>query len=117
MTKAADVGSYIAAFPPNVRAILKKIRRTLRRAVPGAEERISYRMPAVFLGGVVVYYAAFQRHIGLFPPVRDAKLKKAAARYAGPKGNLKFPLDAPIPYNLIAKIAKANAAKNMSKRS
>jgi uncharacterized protein YdhG (YjbR/CyaY superfamily) len=76
-------------------------------AAPTAEERISYRMPAFFLGGIIVYFAAFKKHIGLFPPVRDKSLKPLVARYAGPKGNLQFPLAEPIPLSLISKIVKA----------
>lgn len=107
------VDGYIRALPPAVGALVAKIRATVRRAVPTAEERISYRMPAFFDDGVVLYYAAFQGHIGLFPPVRgDAKLMAAVARYRGPKGNLQLPLDEPIPYPLIARIAKARHAEN-----
>jgi uncharacterized protein YdhG (YjbR/CyaY superfamily) len=106
------VSEYIAAASPDARPILKKIRATVRKAVPRAEERICYRIPAYFLDGIVVYFAAFKNHIGLFPPVRDAKLRKAASRYAGPKGNLKFPLDEPIPYGLIARIVKSRVKEN-----
>jgi uncharacterized protein YdhG (YjbR/CyaY superfamily) len=109
---AQTVGEYIAAASPNARPILKKIRATVRKAVPRAEERISYRIPAYFLDGAVVYFAAFKSHIGLYPPVRDAKLRRATSRYAGPKGNLRFPLDKPIPYGLIARIVKSRVKKN-----
>jgi uncharacterized protein YdhG (YjbR/CyaY superfamily) len=111
-----DIDDYIAAFPPNVQAVLAKIRATVRRAAPQAEEIISYRMPAFRQGGILVYFAAFRNHIGLFPPVRgDAGLEKALAQWAGPKGNLKFPLDQPIPYDLIARIVKLRLAHNQSK--
>src|SRR5947209_6833359 len=93
------IDAYIAACPPTVQMILEKVRATIRKAVPDAQERISYRMPAFFQGGVVVYFAAFQKHIGMYPPVRgDEKLLRDLARYRGPKGNLQFPLDEPIPY-------------------
>ncbi len=102
-----NIDEYITAFPPNVRAILKQIRATVRKAAPDAIEKISYRMPAFFQGGVLVYFAAFQKHIGLFPPVRgDEKLLKQAAPYTGPKGNLQFPLDKPIPYAQIGRIVR-----------
>ena len=114
--KPASIDKYIAARPPAVRTILRKIRRTIRDAVPDAEETISYRMPAFKLDGVLVYFAAFRNHIGLFPPVRgDASLKRAVARYAGPKGNLQFPLDEPIPYGLIKRIVKFRAKRNIEK--
>jgi uncharacterized protein YdhG (YjbR/CyaY superfamily) len=102
-----NIDEYIAGCAPEVRATLEKLRATIRRAAPDATEVISYRMPAFRLHGVLVYFAAFKHHIGMFPPVRgDAKLQAAASKYAGPKGNLKFPLDAPIPYALVARIVK-----------
>ena len=99
------IDEYIATFPPNVQAILKRIRSTVKKAAPQAEEKISYRMPAFALGGILIYFAAFKNHIGVFPPVRgDEKLDKALTRYRGEKGNLKFPLDEPIPYGLISRL-------------
>ena len=100
-----NIDDYIAAAPAEVRPILEKIRRTIAAAAPGAEEVISYRMPAFRGNGILVYFAAFKHHIGLYPPVSgDAKLENDIARYAGPKGNLQFPLDEPIPYALIKRI-------------
>ena len=111
-----DVDGYIAEFPAKVQAILKKVRQTVRKAAPEAEERISYRMPAFFQNGVVIYFAAFKNHIGVFPPVRgDAKLVQAIVRYRGPKGNLKFPLDKPMPYGLIERIVKSRLKENNEK--
>jgi len=104
----ATIDEYIAGCSPAVRPILKKIRATVRKAAPQATEKISYRMPAFFQNGVLIYFAAFNEHIGLFPPVRgDEKLMKEVAEYQGPKGNLKLPLDEPIPYGLIGRIVKA----------
>lgn len=101
----ATIDDYVAAAPAAVRPVLRRIRRTIRAAAPGAEELISYRMPAFRLDGILVYFAAFKSHIGLFPPVSgDARLERAIAPYAGPKGNLRFPLDRPIPYALIRRI-------------
>ena len=111
-----NVDAYIAAFPPPVKAILERIRRTIRRAAPDAEEIISYRMPAFRLNGVLVYFAAFKNHIGLFPPVGgDAALERAIAPYAGEKGNLRFPLDRPIPYGLIQRIARLRVKQDRAK--
>lgn len=68
------------------------------------------------LHGILVYFAAFKNHIGMFPPIRgDAKLKAAVAKYAGPKGNLKFPLDEPLPYALVTKIVKFRVKQNLAK--
>jgi uncharacterized protein YdhG (YjbR/CyaY superfamily) len=104
-TAPKSIGEYIAAAPPEVQAILTQIRKTVRAAAPEAEELISYRMPAFRLQRILVYFAAFKAHIGFFPPVSgEASLEKALSPYAGPKGNLKFPLDQPIPYALIRRI-------------
>src|SRR5690242_15139090 len=103
----ANIDEYIAAARPAVRPILKRIRRTIAEAAPEAEELISYRMPAFRLHRILAYFAAFQTHIGLYPPVSgDAKLEKAVARYAGPKGSLQFPLDKPIPYAVIKRVVR-----------
>ncbi len=100
-----SIDDYIAAAPPAVQPILEKIRLIISAAAPGAHEVISYRMPAFRQHGIVVYFAAFKAHIGLFPPVSGgASLQRALAPYAGPKGNLRFPLDQPIPYPLIKRI-------------
>jgi uncharacterized protein YdhG (YjbR/CyaY superfamily) len=115
--KPESIDQYIAVCSPEVRAILKKLRSTVKRAAPPeTEETISYRMPAFLLHGVLVYFAAFKNHIGMFPPIRgDAKLEAAVAKYAGPKGNLKFPLDEPIPYSLVARIVKFRVKQNLAK--
>ena len=111
--KHATVDEYIAAFPPDVRAILRRIRATIRKAAPLAKERISYGMPSFTQDGNLVYYAAFKNHIGLYPPVKaDAKLRAEISKYANAKGNLRFPLAEPIPYALIGRIVKARAREN-----
>ena len=111
----SDIDQYIEQFPPDVQEILQKIRTTVAKAVPKAQEKISYRIPAFMLDGIVIYFAAFKKHIGVFPPVRDPRLKKEVARYAGPKGNLQFPLNERIPYALIGRIAKAHAQANAAR--
>jgi uncharacterized protein YdhG (YjbR/CyaY superfamily) len=111
-----SIDEYIAAFPPDIQAILSRIRETIRAAAPEATETISYRMPAFVLGGILAYFAAFKRHIGFYPPVHgDEKLMKAVAKYAGEKGNLQFPLDQPIPYDLIERIVKLRVKENLAK--
>lgn len=112
----AAIDAYITACPEEVRAILQKIRAVVLAAAPEAEERISYRMPALFQNGVLVYYAAFKDHIGLYPPVQDETLRARLATYAGPKGNLRFPLSEPIPYPLIARVVKARLKLNRAKQ-
>lgn len=113
--KPTTIDEYTATFPPDVQAILQRIRATIAKAIPKAQEKISYRIPAFALDGDVIYFAAFKKHIGVYPPVRDAKLKKEVARYAGPKGNLQLPLAERIPYALIGRIAKVRAKENAAR--
>lgn len=121
MKAAPSIEAYIAAAEPKARPILKRLRRILRKAAPDATEVISYGMPAFRENGVLLYFAAFKNHIGMYPPISgDKALEKALARYRGPKGNLQFPLSEPIPYDLIERIAglrvKQDAAKAAAKR-
>jgi len=114
--KPDSIDEYIAGFPPEKRAVLGRIRQTIRAAAPDAEEAISYRMPTFKQNGILVHFAAFTNHIGLYPPIHgDASLEKAIAPYAGEKGNLRFPLDRPIPYDLIERIVKHQVKKNLAK--
>ena len=114
--KPRDVDSYIAAFPANVQMLLKKVRRTIRAAAPKATEVISYNMPAFKQRGMLVYFAGFKSHVGLYPPIRgNPALVKAAARYAGPKGNLKFPYDQPLPLALIGRIVRHSVKLDLAK--
>jgi uncharacterized protein YdhG (YjbR/CyaY superfamily) len=113
---SGTIDEYIAGFPPEVQSILEKIRLTIRKAAPQAEERISYRIPAFALNGILIYFAAFKKHIGVYPPVRgDEKLSKEIARYRGEKGNLKLPLDEPIPYGLIARVVRSRVKEHMAR--
>jgi uncharacterized protein YdhG (YjbR/CyaY superfamily) len=108
-----SIDEYITLFSPEVQAILEQIRSTIRNAAPDAKETISYQIPAFTLNGALVYFAAFKNHIGLYPPVRgNARLGKAISPYAGEKGNLRFPLDHPIPYGLIERIVKHRVKQN-----
>ena len=119
--RAKDIDGYISQFPADVQAILQKVRATISGAAPEAKETISYLMPAFKQHGMLVYFAAWEKHIGLYPPISgDKALEKAIARYAGPKGNLQFPLNEPIPYDLIERIVrlrvKQDSAKAAAKR-
>lgn len=114
----SPIVEYIAQAPPATRSILRKIRAIVREEAPNAEERISYRMPAFFEGGAIIYFAPFKHHIGIFPPVKgDTALEKALAKYRGEKGNLRFPLDEPIPYSLIRRVVKARLKELRAKQS
>lgn len=111
-----NIDEYISAFSPDVQAILQQVRQVVRNAAPDAQETISYQIPAFKLNGVLVYFAAFKKHIGFYPPVRgDAPLEKAVSPYAGEKGNLRFPLDQPIPFDLIERITKLRVKQSTTK--
>jgi uncharacterized protein YdhG (YjbR/CyaY superfamily) len=98
------IDEYIRTFPKDVQSILEKMRQTIKRAAPEAEETISYQIPTFKLkGSSLVHFAAFRKHIGLYPPA-PKEFKKEVSSYEGPKGNLKFPIDKPIPYDLVTRI-------------
>jgi|LakMenEpi03Aug12_release.lakeMendotaPanAssembly.Ray.scaffolds.fasta_scaffold248556_2 uncharacterized protein YdhG (YjbR/CyaY superfamily) len=112
----STIDEYIARFPPSVQTILEQIRATIRTAAPEAKEVISYQMPAFHQEGNLVYFAAWKEHIGLYPPLSaEAPFKQEVAIYEGPKGNLQFPLDQPIPYDLITKIVKFRVQENLAR--
>ena len=115
-TAPQNIDDYFSDFPPEVQAILQKIRLTIRKAAPGAEETIKYQMPAFTLNGNLVYFAAFKTHIGFYPiPTGIEKFKKELAPYEQGKGSVQFPLDQPIPYGLITKIVKFRVKENAAK--
>ena len=107
-TKPRDVDDYIAGFPEGTKRLLEKIRDTVRKAAPGAEERISYQIPTYTLNRRSIYVAAFKAHIGLYPVTGEIKaaLGKELAAYgaAGAKATARFLLSEPIPYALIRRI-------------
>lgn len=110
------IDEYIAGFPPDLQAILQNIRATIHAAAPDAQETISYQMPTFTLHGNLVHFAAFKQHIGFYPtPSGTAQFQAALAVYKGGKGSVQFPLDQPIPYDLIAEIVKFRVAENEAK--
>lgn len=116
MKSTETIDAYIAGFPEDVQAILQKVRTTIRKAAPGAEEAIKYAIPTFTLNGNLVHFAAFKQHIGFYPaPSGIEKFKKELSAYEGAKGSVRFPLDEPIPYALIRDIAKFRAAENAGK--
>ena len=115
-TAPLSVDEYIQGFTPEVQAILQRVRQVVLEAAPNAQEVISYRMPAVKQNGFLVYFAAFKSHIGLYPPVTgNIDIQKAIAPYAGEKGNLRFPFNKPIPYDLIACITALRVKQDAAK--
>ena len=102
-----DIDEYIARFPADVQKILNSIRQTIRKAAPGATEAISYQIPTFKINGKnVIHFAAFKNHIGLYPAPRGVDEFAELSNYGGGKGTVQFPLDKPIPYELIARIVK-----------
>jgi uncharacterized protein YdhG (YjbR/CyaY superfamily) len=115
-TGPQNIDEYIAGFPNEVREILEKVRMTIRQAAPEAEETIKYQMPTFTLKGNLVHFAAFKKHIGFYPvPTGIEKFKNVLSSYEGGKGSVQFPLDKPIPYDLISKIVKFRVEENMKK--
>jgi uncharacterized protein YdhG (YjbR/CyaY superfamily) len=108
MKSSSDIDEYIAGFPPKVQPLLRKMRATIRKAAPNASQRISYGMPAFVVDGkVVVWYAAFRSHIGLYPKAAAiAAFKKELSRYKFAKGSVQFPFTEPLPLDLIGRIVE-----------
>jgi len=110
------IDEYIAGFPKDIQAILQKIRQTIREAAPEAHEKISYQIPTFTLEGNLVHFAAFKRHIGFYPvPTGIVAFKKELSAYEGGKGSVQFPLDRPIPFDLISRIVKFRVKENLAK--
>ncbi len=111
------IDEYIAGFPKDVQGILQKIRATIAKAAPDAEEAIKYQIPTFVLKGNLVHFAAFKSHIGFYPaPSGTEKFQKELSRYKSGKGSVQFPLDEPIPYALITKIVKFRAKEMAAKK-
>ena len=115
-TQPKNIDEYIAGFPKEVQVILEGIRTTIRKAAPEAEEAIKYRMPTFTLKGNLVHFAAFKNHIGFYPiPTGIEAFKKELSQYKGGKGSVQFPLDKPIPFDLINRIVKFRVRENLEK--
>jgi uncharacterized protein YdhG (YjbR/CyaY superfamily) len=111
------IDEYIETFPVEIQSILEKLRRTIRKAAPEAAEVISYQMPAFKQNGVLVYFAAHQNHIGFYPTSSGiAAFKKELSAYKGSKGAVQFPLDQPLPFDLVEKIVKFRVKENLAKK-
>jgi uncharacterized protein YdhG (YjbR/CyaY superfamily) len=114
VTKSMD--SYISRFPKEVQKILERVRSTIREAAPDAEETINYGIPTFTLKGNLVHFAAFKNHIGFYPaPSGIEKFKNELSVYKGAKGSVQFPLDQPIPFDLISRITKFRVKENLER--
>ena len=114
---AKDIDDYISRFPAGVQTKLKKIRATIRKAAPDAEEAIKYQIPTFTLNGNLIFFAAYAKHIGVYPvPRGSAELEDELSEYEGGKGTLRLPLDEPIPFDLITRIVKFRVAENLNRK-
>ena len=111
-----SIDEYIATFPEDIQALLQAVRATIKAAAPDAEEIISYSMPAFALKGNLVYFAALKNHIGLYPTASGiAAFTDELSAYEGSKGAVKFPINQPLPLELISKIVQFRVTENLNK--
>ncbi|GJM31440.1 MAG: hypothetical protein DHS20C18_04410 [Saprospiraceae bacterium] len=112
-----NIDEYISSFPAEVQDILQKIRMTIQKAAPKATETINYQMPTFKMNGNLVHFAAYKKHIGFYPaPSGIKKFEKEIAGYKSAKGSVQFPLDEPIPYDLITEIVQFRAEEQLNKK-
>jgi uncharacterized protein YdhG (YjbR/CyaY superfamily) len=116
-TQYKNIDEYINSFPPEIQTILGKLRQTIRDSAPGAVEAISYQMPAFKLNGILLYFAAHKGHIGFYPLASAIEaFRKELAPYKCSKGTVQFPLDKPLPVELIKKMVAFRAEEQLKKR-
>lgn len=113
-TGFTSIDEYITAFPADVQERLRQMRAVIREAAPEAQEKISYQMPTFFLHGNLVHFAAFKTHIGFYPAPRGIEeFKDELAVYEGAKGSVRFPLDQPLPLDLVRRIVQFRVADQL----
>ncbi|OMP76561.1 MULTISPECIES: iron chaperone [unclassified Chitinophaga] len=111
------VTEYISSFPTHIQALLQQVRQTIQQAAPDATETIKYAIPTFVLNGNLVHYAAFKHHIGFYPaPTGIRAFEKELAPYKQGKGSIQFPLDQPLPLDLITKIVIYRVKQNAEKK-
>jgi uncharacterized protein YdhG (YjbR/CyaY superfamily) len=116
--KPENVDAYIAGFPKNIQKILEQVRATIKKAAPGAEETIKYAIPTMVFKGNLVHIAAFKNHIGFYAtPTGHQAFEKELSVYETGKGSVQFPLDQPMPLDLITKIVKFRVAENIEREA
>lgn len=116
MLKFDTVQAYIDSFPKETQKLLKQIRKTIKKTAPKAEEKISYGMPGYFLNGQLVFFAGYKNHIGFYAtPTGHKEFKKELSVYKQGKGSVQFPIDKPLPLDLITRIVKFRVADNLQK--
>ena len=116
INKIRTIDEYIAGSPVEVREKLEQLRTAIRKAAPKAKEVISYSMPAFRLNGILVYFAAYKNHIGFYPTSSGIlAFRDELAKFAGGKGTVRFPVDKPLPLELISEIVKFRVIENLRK--
>lgn len=110
---ASSVEAYIVQFPAEIQEILQTMRAVIREEAPEAQEKISYQMPTFYLHGNLVHFGAFKHHIGFYPaPSGIEAFQERLSAYKGAKGSIQFPLDKPIPYDLVRDIVRYRLEEN-----
>jgi len=111
-----NIDDYLENFPPQIQEILKELRSTIKRAAPDADEKISYQMPTFYQKGNLVHFAAYKNHIGFYPaPSAILLFKNELSEYKNAKGSIQFPLDKPLPLDLITRIVTFRVNENIKK--
>ena len=114
MKKPENIDEYIAGFPEETKEKLEQVRQLIRKTVPQSEEMISYGMPAFKLNGNLLWVGAFSKHIGFYPKVTGTEaLKKELLNYKGTKGSVHFPLNEPLPIELITEMVRVRFSENI----
>ena len=117
MKTFTDINEYISEFPDEIKAVLEQIRETIQQAAPGAKEAIRYGMPTFVLNGNLVHFAAYKNHIGFYPaPSGIDEFIEELAVYRTGKGTIQFPINQPIPFNLIKKVVEFRVKENLEKQ-
>ena len=113
----ASIDAYIAGFSPEIQTLLQQVRETIHQAAPDAQEKISYGMPTFYLNGNLVHFAAYKKHLGFYPaPSGIEQFKEALADYVNSKGAIQFPLERPVPFDLIREITLFRVGENLAKK-
>lgn len=116
--KYTSIDEYILQFPEKVQTILEELREVIKQAAPDATEIISYQMPTFYLHGNLVHFAAYKNHIGFYPaPSGIEAFKNELSMYKGAKGSVQFPINEPLPFDLISEIVKYRVAENLNKEA
>lgn len=111
-----SIDEYIRSFSPETQKILEQLRAAIREAAPDAEEKMSYQMPTFYLNGNLIHFAGYENNVGVYgASTTFQKLEKELAPYIAGKGTLRFPIDKPIPLDLIKKVVKLRAQENTKK--